>query len=110
MYKNTYLLICIYIQLKTSNITLLISINKSTSLCELPSDFETMQWPLNLYMFVNTSGRLHFDQCNLQSGATDGAAVALSCAPKQITLPGRLELPTLRLTASRSNQLSYGSK
>ena len=25
------------------------------------------------------------------------------------TLPGRLELPTLRLTASRSNQLSYGS-
>ena len=23
--------------------------------------------------------------------------------------PGRLELPTLRLTASRSNQLSYGS-
>ena len=26
------------------------------------------------------------------------------------TLPGRLELPTLRLTASRSNQLSYGSK
>ena len=27
----------------------------------------------------------------------------------QETLPGRLELPTLRLTASRSNQLSYGS-
>ena len=26
-----------------------------------------------------------------------------------ISLPGRLELPTLRLTASRSNQLSYGS-
>jgi hypothetical protein len=26
------------------------------------------------------------------------------------TLPGRLELPTLRLTASRSNQLSYGSR
>ncbi len=26
------------------------------------------------------------------------------------TLPGRLELPTLRLTASRSNQLSYGSQ
>ena len=26
------------------------------------------------------------------------------------TLPGRLELPTLRLTASRSNQLNYGSK
>ena len=25
------------------------------------------------------------------------------------TLPGRLESPTLRLTASRSNQLSYGS-
>ena len=25
------------------------------------------------------------------------------------TLPGKLELPTLRLTASRSNQLSYGS-
>ena len=25
------------------------------------------------------------------------------------TLPGRLELPTLRLTASHSNQLSYGS-
>ena len=25
------------------------------------------------------------------------------------TLPGRLELPTLRLTASRSDQLSYGS-
>ena len=25
------------------------------------------------------------------------------------SLPGRLELPTLRLTASRSNQLSYGS-
>ena len=28
---------------------------------------------------------------------------------KTISLPGRLELPTLRLTASRSNQLSYGS-
>ena len=28
----------------------------------------------------------------------------------QQTLPGRLELPTLRLTASRSNQLSYGSR
>ena len=27
----------------------------------------------------------------------------------QTSLPGRLELPTLRLTASRSNQLSYGS-
>ena len=25
------------------------------------------------------------------------------------SLPGRLELPTLRLTASRSDQLSYGS-
>lgn len=29
-------------------------------------------------------------------------------APRN-ALPGRLELPTLRLTASRSNQLSYGS-
>ena len=28
---------------------------------------------------------------------------------KTMSLPGRLELPTLRLTASRSNQLSYGS-
>ena len=28
---------------------------------------------------------------------------------KTISLPGRLKLPTLRLTASRSNQLSYGS-
>ena len=28
---------------------------------------------------------------------------------KTISLPGRLEPPTLRLTASRSNQLSYGS-
>ena len=28
---------------------------------------------------------------------------------KTISLPGRLELPTLRLTASRSNELSYGS-
>ena len=28
---------------------------------------------------------------------------------KTISLPGRLELPTLRLIASRSNQLSYGS-
>ena len=26
-----------------------------------------------------------------------------------VTLPGRLEVPTLRLTASRSSQLSYGS-
>ena len=30
-------------------------------------------------------------------------------ATSRKTLPGRLELPTLRLTASRSNQLSYGS-
>ena len=29
--------------------------------------------------------------------------------PCRVPLPGRLELPTLRLTASRSNQLSYGS-
>ena len=41
-----------------------------------------------------------------------GAAVAkranfFFCVSK--TLPGRLELPTLRLTASRSSQLSYGS-
>ena len=28
---------------------------------------------------------------------------------KTIALPGKLELPTLRITASRSNQLSYGS-
>ena len=28
---------------------------------------------------------------------------------KTISLPGRLKLPTLRLTASRSNQLSYGT-
>ena len=28
---------------------------------------------------------------------------------KTMSFPGRLELPTLRLTASRSNQLSYGS-
>ena len=37
---------------------------------------------------------------------------ALGAAKKGITkqtLPGRLKLPTLRLTASRSNQLSYGS-
>ena len=35
----------------------------------------------------------------------------ISCATHSIddTLPGMLELPTLRLTASRSNQLSYGS-
>ena len=29
---------------------------------------------------------------------------------RKSALPGRLKLPTLRLTASRSNQLSYGSK
>ena len=29
---------------------------------------------------------------------------------RNATLPGMLELPTLRLTASRSNQLSYGSR
>ena len=39
----------------------------------------------------------------------------VECACSQETsntkaLPGRLELPTLRLTASRSNQLSYGSR
>ena len=42
-----------------------------------------------------------------------GSGVLHTCsssAGKQETaLPGRLELPTLRLTASRSNQLSYGS-
>ena len=32
-----------------------------------------------------------------------------TCQTQPKTLPGRLELPTLRLTASRSNQLSYGS-
>ena len=36
------------------------------------------------------------------------------CSPRTgsygIALPGRLELPTLRLTASRSNQLSYESR
>ena len=36
-------------------------------------------------------------------------AILLIPRGRQITLPGRLELPTLRLTASRSNQLSYGS-
>ena len=29
---------------------------------------------------------------------------------RRTALPGRLELPTLRSTASRSNQLSYGSR
>ena len=33
-----------------------------------------------------------------------------NCETVRKTLPGRLELPTLRLTASRSNQLSYGSR
>ena len=32
-----------------------------------------------------------------------------TCQTQPKTLPGRLELPTLRLTASRSNQPSYGS-
>lgn len=36
-------------------------------------------------------------------------APGFSCTRWRNTLPGRLELPTLRLTASRSNQLSYGS-
>ena len=40
----------------------------------------------------------------------DFPGLARTTAHKQLkTLPGRLELPTLRLTASRSNQLSYGS-
>ena len=36
----------------------------------------------------------------------------ISCATNFIdnTLPGRLELPTFKLTASRSNQLNYGSR
>ena len=34
---------------------------------------------------------------------------SIKCISYDETLPGRLELPTLRLTASRSNQLSYGS-
>ena len=33
-----------------------------------------------------------------------------NCETMRNTLQGRLEVPTLRLTASRSNQLSYGSK
>ena len=33
----------------------------------------------------------------------------MQATPNYDALPGRLELPTLRLTASRSNQLSYGS-
>ena len=33
-----------------------------------------------------------------------------NCETMRNTLPGRLEVPTLRLTASRSNQLSYGSR
>jgi hypothetical protein len=40
----------------------------------------------------------------LQTGADIGWQVRRPCNPH--TLPGRLELPTLRLTASRSNQLS----
>ena len=33
-----------------------------------------------------------------------------NCETMRNTLPGRLGFPTLRLTASRSNQLSYGSR
>ena len=43
-------------------------------------------------------------------GTGDLPGLARTTAHTQLkTLPGRLELPTLRLTASRSNQLSYGS-
>jgi hypothetical protein len=37
-------------------------------------------------------------------------SLSLRSHVRKSALPGRLELPTLRLTASRSNQLSYGSK
>ena len=47
-----------------------------------------------------------FSNGQLASTTSSPAAQAVSVV---ITLPGRLELPTLRLTASRSNQLSYGS-
>ena len=46
-----------------------------------------------------------------EAGVAPGAGwrgVWPACCPSN-THPGRLELPTLRLTASRSNQLSYGS-
>ena len=41
-----------------------------------------------------------------RSAALRTAVDRVACAGQRRTLPGRLELPTLRLTASRSNQLS----
>ena len=55
-------------------------------------------------------------QRHVRARAAPGAApkTHMVFAPRvllqSVPFPGRLELPTLRLTASRSSQLSYGSK
>ena len=71
------------------------------------SDDQEMNWPpiSSFWGIAKRQGTAPTHACMTRRRVT---ITMRPCCIK--TLPGRLELPTLRLTASRSNQLSYGSR
>ena len=72
-----------------------------------PQTLQTLQNPPNTIQ--NPPNPPGLEACFEQVAQGLGLVRRVHRRSKTISLPGRLELPTLRLTASRSNQLSYGS-
>ena len=85
--------------------------------CRLPArkhskrskTLQTLQNPPNLQTPSKTPNPPGLEACFEQVAQGLWLVRRVRRRSKTISLPGRLELPTLRLTASRSNQLSYGS-
>ena len=75
-----------------------------------PQTLQTLQNPLNAPNTIqNPPNPPGLEACFEQVAQGLWLVRRVHRRSKTISLPGRLELPTLRLTASRSNQLSYGS-
>ena len=75
-----------------------------------PANTQTLQNPPNTPNTIqNPPNPPGLEACFEQVAQGLGLVRRVHRRSKTISLPGRLELPTLRLTASRSNQLSYGS-
>ena len=85
--------------------------------CRLPArkhskrskTLQTLQNPPNLQTPSKTPNPPGLEACFEQVAQGLWLVRRVRRRRKTMSLPGRLELPTLRLTASRSNQLSYGS-
>ena len=81
--------------------------------CRLPARkhskrSKTLQTPKTLQTLQNPPNPPGLEACFEQVAQGLWLVRRVHRRSKTISLPGRLELPTLRLTASCSNQLSYG--